>query len=275
MHRSGTSLTTQWLYKCGLPVGDNLMEPSFANVQGYFEDLDFVNAHVAILQKKNLKPCGMVVCDTNDIGEQNTARLNEIIRNKNQKHLQWGWKDPRTCLFLNTYARLIPDAYYLVVLRNFEETISSLITRHYKTSEAKYRQKTGFSRWLWENYKKKRRMHVLCRRYATHYLKVWVHYNQLILQQLQTLPNNRYIVVHSSLLRVHDIEVFAHLTNEWNFSLHYIPFNTIYTKALWSNKTDVLSYIKDKQLLARAQQLQQALVQYATIGEAVTLGCVS
>ena len=41
MHRSGTSLVANWLHDCGLHVGDRLLEGTFANEKGYFEDLIF------------------------------------------------------------------------------------------------------------------------------------------------------------------------------------------------------------------------------------------
>jgi len=65
----------------------------------------------------------------------------------------------------------------------------------------------------------------------------------------------------------------SHLTKEWDFPLHYYPFNEVYTKELWNrrNTTEVLSYIKDKQLLASAHQLQKILQQYSTIAEAVPI----
>ncbi|HJT73097.1 MAG TPA: hypothetical protein VJ720_03740, partial [Chitinophaga sp.] len=49
MHRSGTSLITQWLYRCGLHVGDNFMGAGIGNEDGHFEDLDFYNWHRNIL----------------------------------------------------------------------------------------------------------------------------------------------------------------------------------------------------------------------------------
>src|SRR4051812_5012161 len=191
MHRSGTSLITQWLHKCGLQVGNELMSPSVSNEQGYFEDLDFVNAHIAIFQNLKMKTSGLALYNIDDIGKKNTDELKKIIAQKNREQQEWGWKDPRTCLFLNTYDALIPDAFYLVVFRDFEATVSSLITRHYKESEQKYKAKKGISKWLWENYKKPRRIHSLCRKYATYYLKVWIHYNNKLLRHLQALPPDR------------------------------------------------------------------------------------
>ena len=45
MHRSGTSLITQWLYRCGLSIGNKLAPADIGNVEGYFEDSDFLKLH--------------------------------------------------------------------------------------------------------------------------------------------------------------------------------------------------------------------------------------
>ena len=42
MHRSGTSLTTNWLQKCGLDIGAKLEGKEFSNPDGHFEDIDFL-----------------------------------------------------------------------------------------------------------------------------------------------------------------------------------------------------------------------------------------
>ena len=54
MHRSGTSLITQWLQRCGLFIGDSLEGPGVGNVQGHFEDIDFLQLHQELLLKKKL-----------------------------------------------------------------------------------------------------------------------------------------------------------------------------------------------------------------------------
>jgi len=42
MHRSGTSLISQWLNRCGLNLGENMIGASSGNVEGHFEDIDFI-----------------------------------------------------------------------------------------------------------------------------------------------------------------------------------------------------------------------------------------
>ncbi|MEP6750870.1 MAG: sulfotransferase, partial [Bacteroidota bacterium] len=160
MHRSGTSLITQWLNKCGLHVGDELMGAATGNDEGHFEDLDFLHAHQSILKGRRITdegytaPIGQLSHEEKDI-------LNNIISYKNNFNQQWGWKDPRTCLFLDTYRQLIPNAFYFVVLRDPQSVVSSLVLRIYKRTVKKYASHTGMSKFIWEHFKRKRRMNML------------------------------------------------------------------------------------------------------------------
>jgi len=156
MHRSTTSLITQWLRRCGLFIG----ERSPGNAHSEVEDPDFLRVHEQLLKSRRFSTAGLVHKPIPQLTCQEVEQLRALIDTRNKEHDEWGWKDPRTCLFLDTYATLIPDAFYLVIFRSFEETISSLLIRRYKESVKKYQHKTGISGWIWEHYKKKRRMKV-------------------------------------------------------------------------------------------------------------------
>ena len=58
-----------------------------------------------------------------------------------------GWKEPRTSLFLNDYSQLLPEAYYFVVVRNFNDTVNSLVNKEYKMQEEKDQQEEGPQNW--------------------------------------------------------------------------------------------------------------------------------
>ncbi|HVX29275.1 MAG TPA: hypothetical protein VHA53_02260, partial [Nitrolancea sp.] len=49
MHRSGTSLTANWLAQCGLDVGQDLLAGLPDNPTGHFEDRSFVYLHIDML----------------------------------------------------------------------------------------------------------------------------------------------------------------------------------------------------------------------------------
>src|SRR5689334_9877924 len=124
MHRSGTSLIAQWLKTCGVPMGDNLHGANIGNPEGHFEDMDFLNLHERILKFNNL--CSDGVINRTVSPESFVAEMANLIRDKNNRNIQWGWKDPRTCLFLPYYRTIIPNAKYFIAIRNYNEVVSSL-----------------------------------------------------------------------------------------------------------------------------------------------------
>jgi hypothetical protein len=132
MHRSGTSLTSQWLYKCGLNIGDNLVPANDTNKDGHFEDLDFYYLHEEIFKAHNIPFGGFVNIEDFKPTAKEIESIKKVIDKKNKQHEQWGWKEPRTCLFINEYIKLIPNAQILILLRDYNQIINSLINRDMK-----------------------------------------------------------------------------------------------------------------------------------------------
>jgi len=60
MHRSTTSLVTQWLRQCGLFIGERPLDPDQANAVGQVEDPDFLRMHERLLKKRNYSTTGLI-----------------------------------------------------------------------------------------------------------------------------------------------------------------------------------------------------------------------
>lgn len=128
MHRSGTSLVAGMLEAAGLPVGSNLMPGNRGNPHGYFEDLEFVELHDSILKANGT--------DWTLRGAPEALRLDPAHADAAQRlitaraHLAaWGWKDPRTTLFLDAWSDFLPQLRTIVVFRSSATVASSLIRR--------------------------------------------------------------------------------------------------------------------------------------------------
>ena len=154
MHRSGTSLVSQWLHKCGIHLGDQVLGPAIGNSEGHFEDVDFVHLHEDILQTHLLPHSGLMTQAVSKLTYAEIEAMESLILKKNSKQEEWAWKDPRTCLFLTHYRRLLPSAFYLVILRDYASVVSSLINRMYAQEVQKYMLKNIFTRWKWTEKKK-------------------------------------------------------------------------------------------------------------------------
>lgn len=114
MHRSGTSAVTRAVNLLGAHLGDNtdLMLAGPDNPEGFWERNDIVALHDHILESFKLNWDTSLPLPTGWEGSEEVGPFREqarnIIVNMNQ-HGLWAWKDPRTCLFLPMWKKLLCD----------------------------------------------------------------------------------------------------------------------------------------------------------------------
>lgn len=262
MHRSGTSLITHWLHACGLQLGDRLLNGGKGNVEGHFEDLEFLNLHEEILASQTGDSDGLRghfdVHPT--LGDK--ARMAAIVSVKNARYPQWGWKEPRTCLFLDAYAEQLPNAKYLVVLRDYKEVVQSLLKRDFSYIEDKYAARSWPVRMLWQHFYRPMRLNQHRLKNHDRYLQAWIAYNRMILKALRSLPEERYLVVSYKSMKDQCGEVFDFLTSQWSFLLRYRKFSSIYRSELITRDTSHLPETENDDLLDEAQQVSGQLRSY-------------
>ena len=262
MHRSGTSLITHWLNECGLHLGESFLGPGLGNTEGHYEDIEFLKLHEEILSDNKLPSTGLTEAHNIELSLYHKEKLKSVIKVKNKLYQQWGWKDPRTCLFLDTYKELIPDARYLIIIRDYKAVVSSLLRRDFQGFEKKYMSRSYLKRLYWIKYQRKSRLRELYTQWAEHYLKVWIAYNEEILKNVQNLPKHAYVMLNYSMLKSNDESVCSYLNKRWNLSLKYFKFREVYKEKLISEQVDTDSYIFNKSLLSQADQLQKSLDKY-------------
>ncbi|WP_214073837.1 hypothetical protein [Mucilaginibacter sp. dw_454] len=265
MHRSGTSLITHWLYNCGLNVGEDLAGAGAGNIEGHYEDLDFLRLHEDVLQANNLSKEGYVDQPAVEMPSYYKTKLQKLIEFKNEVSEQWGWKEPRTCLFLDEYRELIPGAYYLIIVRAFGASVNSLIQREFKNMELKYLKRKWPARWVWNHIRRPKRLKAYYQLHAEDFLNTWIAYNEAIINTIKTLPKNRFIVTDSNLLCTAENSVFSHLIDDWHFDLKFYDFNKVYKSQLLSRETDIIPFVKNKAVIDKAQKLEAKLRGYMVV----------
>lgn len=257
MHRSGTSVVSQWLYKCGLHMGEDLLGPGIGNTEGHFEDTDFLSFHEEILRQQQLPESGLIETYPLEISSFDKQRLKNLIEYKNYKNCEWGWKDPRTCLLLQVYEELIPEARYLVVIRDYQSSVSSLINRILKDLDKK--ERNFIDRYIWKKVRIHFRKKKLYKRFTEHFVKVWITYNKAILHHIHKLPATKYLVIDYKMLEMNDKQVFFHLKEKWNFNLTHFDFKKVYKKKLMNKGKNISRYVKDKSLLNAVRNIENEL----------------
>ncbi len=129
MHRSGTSLVASVLQQAGLAIGRDVAAPGLGNPRGHFEDPDFLALH-----EEMLVAAGESCFSAGDRfapppNEEFERRAQDLVAARRGLPL-WGWKDPRTCLFLDFWEALLPEARYLFLYRHPVDVALSLWRRN-------------------------------------------------------------------------------------------------------------------------------------------------
>lgn len=134
MHRSGTSAITRALNLMGVELGPSLMPATKDNPDGFWENVSIVNAHQRLLAALNRKwhdtePFPAVWrADPHVVAFK--EQLRQIIRKEFGDARLWGWKDPRSSLFLPIWTSLLQELgaepRFLLVVRNPLEVAASL-----------------------------------------------------------------------------------------------------------------------------------------------------
>lgn len=128
MHRSGTSLFAKYFAQCGVHMGDEVLAPRPDNPEGFFEDVGLVSLHEAMLEENGTTWSLPGHQGPLTVGDDLRKRALKIADARRDRPL-WGWKDPRTVLFLDFWAKSLPEAVFVFVYREPAKVVQSLYER--------------------------------------------------------------------------------------------------------------------------------------------------
>jgi len=129
MHRSGTSFVANLLGSAGLHLGEELLGANFGNPLGHFEDLAFFDLHKRVLAANGLHPDGFTTREQIDVPPALLVEARDLAEARRRVGRPWGWKEPRTVLFLDLWAELLPEARFVFVFRRPWDVVDSLFRR--------------------------------------------------------------------------------------------------------------------------------------------------
>jgi hypothetical protein len=128
MHRSGTSLISSLVQRAGIHIGEKLLVASSANPRGFFEDVDFFEFHDQLLHERGQTYVHIDRDFTFEPTAMEAEHARQLLAARSHRPV-WGWKDPRTSLFLPFWQQLLPDAHFLFVYRHPIDVLLSLLRR--------------------------------------------------------------------------------------------------------------------------------------------------
>jgi|GEM_PF-1771848 len=263
MLRSGSSLLAHWLKDCGLDIGMRLPPPVFKNEPASFEDLDFSEFHKLLLKYNGAST--FVNTDkklTYDKYLQSKAK--SILFLKRLISDQWGVKQPRATLFLDLWRNInTNEAYYITIVRDFWEVVSSLHNRELKGLKHRYKEPEAFLSKVKELEERKQEFYDL-------YLSMWIRYNEEIIDHYHEMPKGNHLVLWMGKLIKNDKPLFDHINKVWDFDLTYQPISELYKPEAFHELTET-EFEFSPDLHSRAIETEQKLRTIALESEQIYL----
>lgn len=109
-------------------MGNNMLEPTWANPKGYFENRYFavLNEHILMAAGGawNYPPQRDAIVKVSD---KFSATIQTLVRQEMTDI--WGVKDPRFCLTYELYLPYFINPYFIICLRDYKDIAKSLLTR--------------------------------------------------------------------------------------------------------------------------------------------------
>ena len=170
-------MLAQMVDHLGVALGERLYGATVNNKHGHYEDQDFMEFHMQLLEGC----CGhnWLVDHAPPFGEVDVKQAQAIIANRQHLPL-WGWKDPRTTLFLNDWESLLEAPLYIFIWRRCAEVMSSAARR----SRRELSPVTAFQKadgGLRNRLFQARKVNSYTQRYAAS----WLFYNRRLLEFMQ------------------------------------------------------------------------------------------
>ncbi len=182
-HRSGTSLTAQYLHRAGLNLGDNLLGANPSNPDGHFEDQDIVALHKDILAA-NHRDWFTPGPDLSSSADVFQARANALV-NRFPTDRSFGFKDPRSSLLLPWWHQQLDNPAAIIVYRHYAGCLHSLRNRQAQNLVfAPSRHKDAL--FFWQQ--------------PALGLELWLSYNNAILDYVRAHSETTLLVSHHSML---------------------------------------------------------------------------
>ena len=133
--RTGSSAVAGVLYHLGIDMGkwrikDNNWRLKTFNPRGQFEDSLFTGFSRDYLSSRGGGWDKPWVKKLNQPTELELGRFEKIIKGRSKKSSLWGWKNPRTVLFIESFIHLLPNPIFIHSARGRDATIASIQRRH-------------------------------------------------------------------------------------------------------------------------------------------------
>lgn len=248
MHRSGTSFAANWLTEMGVHMGSECVGNGIGNRFGHFEDIDFVEFHARLLKRNGYNY--LVGKQKLRSDHSDRRRAIELLGDRGHRSPSpWGWKDPRTCLFLPLWAEVGRRLNALCVYRDCGSVCDSLMRRQEKiiAERAKQSIPRQFVRWSRREYERRFQLRDGGGEWTTDRLaRSWIRHNAEILRYAETQQNTDNVLVLSfENLLERGRSVAAWMSDRWGYQIEVRDPRDVYSDAHFKTCDQPLELAKE------------------------------
>lgn len=180
-------MLAQELHNAGLFLGQNLMGAHISNADGHFEDMDVLRLHEQLLEyhKSDWRHNDEAALE---VPEPFSKELSRLAAFRDSHYQEWGFKEPRTVLFLPAWQHVLSRPYTLIVYRHYSETSRSLLHRAAGTLLVTDRSD---ELQFWKD--------------TTLAYRMWLTYNKKLVEHAKAYPETTLVIAHEALLEGYPI----------------------------------------------------------------------
>ncbi len=223
MHRSATSFAANWLHRCGMDLGSELIGATKSNKLGHFEDKGILEFHEDLLRFNNATMYAGIEVKL----DFNSEHLDTAIHLSEQRSIvstDWGWKQPRACLFFSLWREVSPNAVYFLMFRDSAETISSIYNREFNKIALRNTPETALT--LQNDFIKNK--DEICEGY----MSMWIRHNNEILDHLTKINESHFLLFKFKDILGYSQQIIQFANNQWDFQLSDFDANEIFQEQL-------------------------------------------
>lgn len=235
MHRSGTSMFSRFMHESGINMGSEFYRDETANKYGHYEDVDFLN-----LQRKELARAfngeDYLVYKNFKLSDDFIEKSKKLFNTKTKlnKDADWGWKDPRTTVFVEHWLNIDPDIRFIFLVRKPESVINSLC-RLLKTKRSIVEK--------------------------TKYLNTYIYYNQRILDFIKNQSGKNWVLLSFEDLIANPSSEISKINKQFGLVLDAGLFSKYFDKKVISGSQQI-PYLLLQPKLQKARLIHKTLSQY-------------
>jgi len=177
MHKSGTSLVSQILHHSGINMGERI-DPDVPYDDGNKYERQSalaLNVEILGLGSVRVRSLNAQVPSVPRPTDHQRARMREIVQVCSEAHMDWGFKDPRTCLTYHLWACELPEHKIIAIYRPLGE-----IWPRFREGRFSHAYRNPSKAWT--------------------VTKAWCRYNSSVLDHLQTTTMDFLVLSYRDLV---------------------------------------------------------------------------